>query len=172
MKSVALGGPKVRESRFGFSDPTDGGDVWPCRDCSIAPIFNHKRRLKSVLDVLDGIDGDGVFSLKIDVWNLEPSGTRCSPIVWLFAWCLETLVQRPGDGDLGFSRNIFAISMPNSGEEGCIRLLLGAEMLQSGAGEIAFRKNLVVAPSYDLILFFHHLFFVVILRLLLVALVF
>ena len=82
------------------------------------------------------------------------------------------LVQRPGDGDLGFSRNIFAISMPNSGEEGCIRLLLGAEMLQSGAGEIAFRKNLVVAPNYDLILFFHPLFFVVILRLLLVALVF
>ena len=60
MKSVALGGPKVRESRFGFSDPTDGGDVWPCRDCSIAPILNHKRRLKSVLDVLDGIDGDGI----------------------------------------------------------------------------------------------------------------
>ena len=52
MISVALGGSKIRKSRSNFSDPTEGSNV----KLSIAPIPNKKRRLKAVLDMLDGID--------------------------------------------------------------------------------------------------------------------
>ena len=60
MRSVALCGPKVRKSPSNFTDPTDRRNVWLFRDCSISSILNQKRRLKAVLDFLDGIEKFGI----------------------------------------------------------------------------------------------------------------
>ena len=38
-----------------MADPHDGADVFTCRDSTIAPLLDVRRRLKAVLDVLVGM---------------------------------------------------------------------------------------------------------------------
>ena len=49
---VRLGGPKVRKVRGSVVDPAGGGDVHLCRDSSLAPLLDLRRRLKVVYDVI------------------------------------------------------------------------------------------------------------------------
>ena len=90
MRSVALGGPKVRKSRSNFTDPIDGGNVRLYRDCYSALVLNEKRRLKAVLDMLDIFVGM-VFHL-LSAWSKE---INFSPMVWWVLWYLATLSSDP-----------------------------------------------------------------------------
>ena len=60
---VHLGGPEVhRHLRARAGDSDDGSLVHSYIDSTIAPMLNQWRRLKSVLDVIQGVRASG-FSL-------------------------------------------------------------------------------------------------------------
>ena len=54
------GGPKIREARKNAADAHEGGDVFRYRDSSAAPLFDLRRRIKAVMDVLDAMIRGGV----------------------------------------------------------------------------------------------------------------
>ena len=56
---VRLGGPKVRKARARCSDPSDGAQVDPYRDTSVAPLVDLRRRFRAVLDVIGAIRRSG-----------------------------------------------------------------------------------------------------------------
>ena len=127
MRSVALGGPKVRKSCSNFTDPTDGRNVRFFRDCSVSPILNQRRRKKAVLDVHDCIGKRMVFLLP-GLWSLGLTGTKSSPKVWFVSSSLMILFSGTEMGTSGLSRNtspVFLIGLESS----YIRLHLGVEML-------------------------------------------
>ena len=67
---VRLGGIKVRKVRSNAADALDAGDVFMCRDLSIAPVLDVRRRVKAVMDVLDSMIRSGVTlarSIKLTV---------------------------------------------------------------------------------------------------------
>ena len=46
---VRLGGPMIRKARCDVADAHDAGDVFMCRDPSIAPLLDLRRRLKAMI---------------------------------------------------------------------------------------------------------------------------
>ena len=57
---VRLGGYKVRKVRCNAVDVHDAADVFLCRDSSIAPLFDMRRRFKAVIAVLDAMIRSGI----------------------------------------------------------------------------------------------------------------
>ena len=57
LRSVQLGGPRVRRAR---NNVADAADVFLYRDCSLAPLLDVRRRFKAVMDVLDSMIRNGV----------------------------------------------------------------------------------------------------------------
>ena len=55
LRSVQLGGPRVRRARANVADAVDAADVFLYRDCSLAPLLSMRRRFKAVMDVLDSM---------------------------------------------------------------------------------------------------------------------
>ena len=53
-KVVKVGGAQVCKARNNVADIHDSGGVFMYRDSSISPVFDLRRKLKAVLDVLDG----------------------------------------------------------------------------------------------------------------------
>ena len=45
-----LGGPKVRMARNNVADPHDGGDVFMCRDSSIAPLLISEAQVQGCVE--------------------------------------------------------------------------------------------------------------------------
>ena len=148
-----MGGSKVHKSRSNFSGPTDGSNVGLYRDYSTARILNQRRRLTAMLDMLDGIDRDGI--------SLSGCLEHGAPWKKVLSNCLARpmvpgdLVQRPGDGD-----SVFFLFLFQALGSVCTELLLDAETPLSGVGDIGLRRNLVVAlvSGLDLIFFLHLLF--------------
>ena len=60
IRVLRFGGPKVRKARGNVADVHEAGDVFMCRDSSIAPLLDLRRRLKAVMDVLDSMIRSGV----------------------------------------------------------------------------------------------------------------
>ena len=60
LRSVQLGGPRVRRARANVADAVDAADVFLYRDCSLAPLLSMRRRFKAVMDVLDSMIRCGV----------------------------------------------------------------------------------------------------------------
>ena len=60
VRTVKLGGPKVRKARRNFADPLEGGDVFMYYDASTAVLLDLRRRFKAVVDVLRAVIRDGV----------------------------------------------------------------------------------------------------------------
>ena len=59
---VRLGGPGVRKARAGYADLGEGAQVDLCRDSSIAPLVDVRRRLRAVPDIIGSI-GRSDFSV-------------------------------------------------------------------------------------------------------------
>ena len=60
LRSVQLGGPRVRRARANAADAVDAADVFLYRDCSLAPLLDMRRRFKAVMDLLDAMIRYGV----------------------------------------------------------------------------------------------------------------
>ena len=58
-RAVRLGGHKVRRARGNVADAHDAADFF-CRDSSIAPLLDMRRRFKAVMDVLDAMIRNGI----------------------------------------------------------------------------------------------------------------
>ena len=54
-RTLRLGGPGVRKAWSNFAGLADGADVFVYRDCTVAHVLDIRRRLKAVVDVIDGI---------------------------------------------------------------------------------------------------------------------
>ena len=59
VRTVRLGGPEVRKARGNFADPQEG-DVFMYHDASTALLFDLRRRLQAVVDVLNAMIRGGV----------------------------------------------------------------------------------------------------------------
>ena len=103
MRCVALGGPKVRKSRSNLTDPTDGRNVWLYMDCS-ASLFLNQRRLKAVLDVLDGMKKSGISKTGCLEFGAQWDKVLSIGLVWLVTSLLMTLFSGPEMELTGFSR--------------------------------------------------------------------
>ena len=57
---MRLGGPKVRRAWTNFADSQEGSDVSLYQDVSTAPLFDLRRRLKAVVDLLSAMIRCGV----------------------------------------------------------------------------------------------------------------
>ena len=55
-----LGGPSVRKARGNVADAHDAADVFLCRDASLAPLLDMRRRFKAVMDVLGAMIRSGI----------------------------------------------------------------------------------------------------------------
>ena len=60
LRSVQLGGPRVRRARANAADAVDAADVFLYRDCSLAPLLDMRRRFKAVMDLLEAMIRHGV----------------------------------------------------------------------------------------------------------------
>ena len=60
LRSVQLGGPRVRRARANAADAVDAADVFLYRDSSLAPLLDMRRRFKAVMDLLDAMIRYGV----------------------------------------------------------------------------------------------------------------
>ena len=60
VRTVRLGGPKVRKARRNFADPLEGSDVIMYHDASTAVLLDLRRRFKSAGDVIHAMIRDGV----------------------------------------------------------------------------------------------------------------
>ena len=60
IRTVRLGGPKVRKARRNFADPQEGSDVFVYHDASTALLLDLRRRFKAVVDVLHAMLRDGI----------------------------------------------------------------------------------------------------------------
>ena len=60
LRSVQLGGLRVRRARNNVADAVDAADVFLYRDYSLAPLLSMRRRFKAVMDVLDSMIRNGV----------------------------------------------------------------------------------------------------------------
>ena len=77
---VRLGGPKVRRIRARCSDPGDGALVDLCRDHSVAPLVDLRRRLRAVLDVIAAIGRSGfTVSRGLELTRQWGSIVACGP---------------------------------------------------------------------------------------------
>ena len=91
VRTVRLGGPKVRKARRNCADPLEGGDVFMYHDASSAVLLDLRRRLKAVGDVLYAAIRDGVTlarSLELTVqWDgilrIGPFFLLCRTLIWL-----------------------------------------------------------------------------------------
>ena len=52
---VRLGGHKIRKARSNVADAHDAADVFMCRDSSIAPLLDMRRRFLTVMDFFDAL---------------------------------------------------------------------------------------------------------------------
>ena len=60
LRSVQLGGPRVRRARADVADALDTSDVFLYCDSSVAPLLDMRRRFKAVMDLLDAMIRHGV----------------------------------------------------------------------------------------------------------------
>ena len=60
LRSVQLGGPRVRRARANAADAVDAAAVFLYRDCSLAPLLSMRRRFEAVMDLLDSMIRCGV----------------------------------------------------------------------------------------------------------------
>ena len=81
---VRLGGHKVRKVRDNVSDVVDGAGVFLCRDSSIAPLLDMRRRLKAVMGVLDAMIRSGIsFARSVELtaqWDKILAVGPCYPV--------------------------------------------------------------------------------------------
>ena len=59
-RRTVLGGPVVGKARADFADAEDGQFVHLCKFRSVAGLITQRRRLRSVLEVLDGTARNGI----------------------------------------------------------------------------------------------------------------
>ena len=83
MRTVRLGGPLKRSIRRSAADAGEGDDVHLKRDSFAAPLLDLRRRLKAILDVLDGLIRHRVsLSRSVELFASVGSGftfgTSCS----------------------------------------------------------------------------------------------
>ena len=97
---LGLVGPKMRSDRSRCADPGDGAQVYLYRDSS-APLIHLRRRLRSVLDVVDAISRSG-FSLArgLELTRQWGKVLRCGPSGTVTEERLHTVsgLQLPGFG--------------------------------------------------------------------------
>ena len=60
VRTLRLGGPKVRKARKNFAYSLEGGDVFMYHDASTALLLDVRRRFKAMLDVLLAMIRDGI----------------------------------------------------------------------------------------------------------------
>ena len=60
LRLVQLGGPRVRRARANAADALDAADIFLCRDFSLAPLLDMRRRFKAVMDLLGAMIRYGV----------------------------------------------------------------------------------------------------------------
>ena len=60
LRSVQLGGRRVRRARANAADAVDAADVFLYRDCSLAPLLDMRRRFKAIMDLLNAMIRYGV----------------------------------------------------------------------------------------------------------------
>ena len=60
LRSVQLGGPRVRRARANAADALDAADIFLYCDFSLAPLLDMRRRFKAVMDLLDAMIRYGV----------------------------------------------------------------------------------------------------------------
>ena len=60
VRTVRLGGPKVRKARRNFAGPLEGSDVFLYHDASTAVLLDLRRRFEGVGDLLHSVIRDGV----------------------------------------------------------------------------------------------------------------
>ena len=98
-RAVKVGGHKVRMARGNAADAHDAADVFSCRDSSIGPMLDMRRRFKAVMEFLDAKIRYGV-SLARSVgltaqWNRILAAGPLYPV----AFGDLSVVRRLGIGD-------------------------------------------------------------------------
>ena len=103
VRSVRLGGPKVRKARRNLADPLEGGGVFMYHDASTAVLLDLRRRFKAVGDVLHAVIREGVTLAR----SLELTGqwdgilrigpvfvSLCRILMLLGVWCWGLVAGR------------------------------------------------------------------------------
>ena len=82
VRTVRLGGPKVREARGNFVDPLEGSDVFMHHDASTAVLLGLRRRFKAVGNVLRAVIRGGVTLARSLELTIQLDGIiRTGPVI-------------------------------------------------------------------------------------------
>ena len=103
VRAVWLGGPRVRLARRNAADAHEGGEVFMCRDSSVAPLLNLTRRIKAVMDAVDALIRDGVsLARSVELTFQWDAILKVGPI----GPVTREDLQLAGNGGLGESRRL------------------------------------------------------------------